>query len=235
MAAKEVVSGIYAVPLGIVNAFLLRTESGLVLIDTGVPESEGKILDAIREIGMRPEEVERILVTHLHADHTGSLSAVKEATGAPAVMHPLDAEVVRRGETMRPAQPGPGLINKLLGLLMAVMPRPSGIEPVEIEEEVIDGDEVVGGLRVVHVPGHAAGQVALLWPEEGGVLFVADAATNMLGLGYAPIYEDMEKGRASLSRLAALDFDVACFGHGKAIVGGAAARFREKWGQEAIP
>ena len=230
MTAKEVVTGVYAVPLGIVNAFVLQTGSGLVLIDTGVPDSERKILDAIRDIGMRPEDVERILVTHLHADHTGSLSAMKVATGAPAVMHPLDAEMVRRGETMRPAKPGPGLINKLLGLLMTVMPRPSGIEPVEIEEEVADGDELVGGLRVVHVPGHAAGQVAFLWPEEGGVLFVADAATNMLGLGYAPIYEDVDEGRASLAKLSALEFEVACFGHGRAIVGGAAARFRARWG-----
>lgn len=231
MTAKEVVTGVYAVPLGIVNAFVLRTGSGLTLIDTGVPDSEGKILDAIRSMGNKPQDVERILVTHLHADHTGSLAALKEATGAPAAMHPLDAEMVRRGETMRPTQPGPGVLNKLMGLAMAVMPRPSGIEPVEIEQEVGDGDELVAGLRVIHAPGHAAGQVAFLWPEQGGVLFAADAAANMLGLGYAPIYEDVKEGRASLARLAALEFEVACFGHGKAIVGSAAHRFREKWGQ----
>lgn len=231
MAAKEVVTGVYAVPLGIVNAFVLSTEGGLILIDTGVPGSEVKILDAIRAMGRRPQDVERILVTHLHADHTGSLSALKEATGAPAVMHPLDAEMVRRGETMRPTQPGPGVINKVVSLAMAVMPRPGGIEPVAIEQEVGDGDELASGLRVIHVPGHAAGQVAFLWPEQGGVLFVADAAANMLGLGYAPIYEDIEEGRASLAKLAALEFEVACFGHGKAIVGDAAQRFRAKWGQ----
>lgn len=231
MAAKEVVSGVYAVPLSIVNAFILRAERGLILIDTGVPGSGEKILDAIRHIGSRPEEVERILVTHLHADHTGSLSALKEATGAPAAMHPLDAEMVRRGETMRPTRPGPGLVNKVLGLAMAVMPRPSGIEPVEIEQEIDDGDEPAPGLHVVHVPGHAAGQVAFLWQERGGVLFAADAAANMLRLGHPPIYEDLDEGRASLARLAKLEFEVACFGHGKAIVGGAAQRFRTKWGR----
>lgn len=229
MTAEEVVTGVYAVPLRIVNAFLLRTGSGLVLIDTGVPGSEEKILGAIRGIGSRAQDVERILVTHLHADHTGSLAALKEATGAPAVMHPLDAEMVRRGETLRPTRPGPGLINRIIALLMSLMPRP-GMEPLEIEEEVEDGDEVAGDLRVIHVPGHAAGQLAFLWPQQGGVIFAADAAANVLGLGYAPVYENLDEGRRSLARLAGLEFEVACFGHGSAIVGGAAQRFRQKWG-----
>lgn len=229
MTAEEVVTGVYAVPLRIVNAFLLRTGSGLVLIDTGVPGSEEKILGAIRGIGSRAQDVERILVTHLHADHTGSLAALKEATGAPAVMHPLDAEMVRRGETLRPTRPGPGLINRIIALLMSLMPRP-GMEPLEIEEEVEDGDEVAGDLRVIHVPGHAAGQLAFLWPQQGGVIFAADAAANVLGLGYAPVYENLDEGRRSLARLAGLEFEVACFGHGSAIVGGAEQRFRQKWG-----
>jgi len=76
-----------------------------------------------------------------------------------------------------------------------------------------------------------AAQVAFLWPEQGGVLFAADAAANMLGLGYAPIYEDLEEGRASLAKLASLEFEVACFGHDRAIVAAAARRFRQKWGR----
>lgn len=112
---------------------------------------------------------------------------------------------------------------------MSLMPRP-GMEPLEIEEEVEDGDEVAGDLRVIHVPGHAAGQLAFLWPQQGGVIFAADAAANVLGLGYAPVYENLDEGRRSLARLAGLEFEVACFGHGSAIVGGAAQRFRQKWG-----
>jgi glyoxylase-like metal-dependent hydrolase (beta-lactamase superfamily II) len=86
-----------------------------------------------------------------------------------------------------------------------------------------------GGLTVVHAPGHCAGQVALLWPAHGGVLLAADAASNVLGLRPSPAYEDFALGEQSLRRLSALDFQVACFGHGKAIVGAAAARFRRRW------
>jgi glyoxylase-like metal-dependent hydrolase (beta-lactamase superfamily II) len=78
------------------------------------------------------------------------------------------------------------------------------------------------------VPGHCAGQLVFLWPHHGGVLFAADIAGNMLGLSWSVIYEDFKEGKSSLAKVGNLDFDVACFGHGKAIVGGAAERFRQK-------
>ena len=105
------------------------------------------------------------------------------------------------------------------------------IQPAEIEIELKNGDELdfAGGLRVIHAPGHCAGQVVFLLPDNGGLLFAADAASNMFGLGYPPIFEDLNEGNMTLSRLAALDFKIACFGHGSAIIGQAAERFRGKW------
>jgi hypothetical protein len=46
----------------------------------------------------------------------------------------------------------------------------------------------------------------------------------------SPLYEDYALGLRSLAKLAALEFEVAVFGHGKAMVGGASGRFRRKWG-----
>src|SRR5207302_1553049 len=71
-----------------------------------------------------------------------------------------------------------------------------------------------------------AGQLAFLWPEHGGVLLAADAAASVFGLSLSPMYEDLDEGRRSLAKLASLDFEVACFGHGRPIAGGAAGRFR---------
>ena len=71
--------------------------------------------------------------------------------------------------------------------------------------------------------------MAFLWPEHGGVLIAADAAANVFGLGLSPVYEDLDEGRRSLGKLAGLDFEVACFGHGKPIPSGASRRFAQKW------
>lgn len=232
MAARQIVPGVYEISLGFVNAFLIEAD-GLTLIDTGVAGSAGKILDAVRELGKQPRDIRHILVTHCHADHTGSLHELKTATGAPAYMHPVDAELVRVGRATRPVQPGPGLFNHLLFRLFMARRRsaPTTIEPTSIDREVRDGEKlpIAGGIRAMHTPGHTAGHLSFYWPRHGGVLFAGDAGGNMFGLGYAPIYEDVRQGQASLARLACEDFAVACFGHGKAIVGGAARRFRRKW------
>ena len=86
-----------------------------------------------------------------------------------------------------------------------------------------------GGLTAIHVPGHCAGQLAYLWPQHGNVLFAADSCSNMMGLGWSLGYEDFDEGKRSLKELAALDFRVACLGHGNAILQGAAGKFKEKW------
>src|SRR6476660_9403720 len=73
MALKQLAPGAYMLPLGFVNAFFLEGRDGLVLIDTGIPGSAEKILAAVRELGRQPADIRHILLTHVHADHTGSL------------------------------------------------------------------------------------------------------------------------------------------------------------------
>ena len=225
---QTIIPGLSQISLGYVNAFLLEHDGDLTLIDTGVPGSEDKILAAVKELGRAPQDIKNILVTHLHADHAGSLKALKERTGAPAWMHPEDAQMVRKGETQRPLDPRPGIIRKFISGV--AQRRGSGIEPAEVEHELSDGQSLdfAGGAHVIHTPGHAAGQVALLLNDQ--VLIAADAATNLLWLGYPPIFEDFMVGRKTLSRIAEFEFEVAVFGHGKPIHTRASDRFREKWG-----
>jgi glyoxylase-like metal-dependent hydrolase (beta-lactamase superfamily II) len=111
---------------------------------------------------------------------------------------------------------------------------PKQVEPAEVEAHLSDGGEAPGGFRVIHVPGHSAGQVALLWPKQGGVLVVADAAANVMGLGISPAYEDLETGLRSLAHLARLEFEVAVFGHGGPILKGAGAAFRSTWAARPV-
>jgi hypothetical protein len=59
---------------------------------------------------------------------------------------------------------------------------------------------------------------------------VADAASNMPSLGLSLGYENLQVGLRSLAKIAALDFDIACFGHGSAITRQPSAKFKHKWG-----
>jgi glyoxylase-like metal-dependent hydrolase (beta-lactamase superfamily II) len=209
-----------------VNAFLLDTESGLVLIDTGIPGSSHKIEEALSSIGKKPTDIRHIIMTHCHADHSGSLAEMKNKTGAPAIMHPVDATMLETGNAKRPLMPGPGLFNTILCKLI-LRGAPSEIKAAKIEHKVLDGETMLCGLKAIHVPGDCEGQLAFLWPQHGGVLIAADTAAHIFGLAFSPMYEDLEEGRRSLSKLAALDFEVACFGHGNPIYKGASKQFKK--------
>lgn len=232
MAATQVVPGVYRISLGYVNAFLLVADD-LTLIDTGFPGDGETILEAVKSLGRRPEEIKRVLVTHCHSDHAGGLATIRRATGAPAYMHPADAVIVKEGRPQRPLLPAPGLVTGVMFRLFIRAAPP--LEGTDVEGLVLDGEELpaAGGVRAIHVPGHCAGQLAFLWPPNGGVLFAADAASNVMGLGLSLGYEDLEEGRSSLAKLASLQFEVACFGHGKPIGRGASERFRRKWSPSA--
>jgi glyoxylase-like metal-dependent hydrolase (beta-lactamase superfamily II) len=231
MSVQNIAPGLFQISLGFVNAFLIVTDQ-LTLIDTGIPGSARTILAAVNQLGYKPQDIRKILITHLHGDHTGSLETLRQASGAQVVMHPADAGSYRQGITMRPYQPGPGFLNKILGAGAALRGMPPPGAPHRVDEVVEDGQVLdwAGGVRVVHTPGHTAGHIALLWPAAGGIIICGDAATNMLGnLGYGPLYEDLAEGRRSLSKLAALDFVTACFSHGGPLRSSASAAFRRKW------
>ena len=229
MAAKRIVEGLWQLNLGAVNAFLIDNGE-LTLIDTGVPDSAGKIVQAVESLRKKPADIRHIIVTHCHPDHAGSLAAIKRLTTAPVYMHPTDAAMVRKGEGKRPMTAAPGLLRSVMFNLFVA--RSSGtIEPCAIDCEINDRTElpIAGGLQALHVPGHCAGQLALLWPRRR-VLFVADAASNMPNFGLSLGYENLQEGLRSLAKIAALEFDIACFGHGSVIMSQASAKFRQKWG-----
>lgn len=231
IAPTPVVPGVWDLPISVVHAYLVADgeapDAPLALIDAGLPGSAPAILSAVAALGRRPEDVRWIVATHLHVDHTGSLAELKRRTGAEVMMHPVDAAPVAEGvggRTMHES-PAPGSAAFVAGFNA----QPRRMEPCATDRLLADGDELpfAGGARVVHAPGHAAGQVALLLPRAGGVLVAADALDNRHGLGWSIGYEDLALGATTVGALAGLAFDAAVFGHGDPIVGGADARFRE--------
>jgi glyoxylase-like metal-dependent hydrolase (beta-lactamase superfamily II) len=147
-------------------------------------------------------------------------------------MHPLDAAITRTGRVAPHLKPSPGLLNNVLFRIFIGFGE-AEYDAAEIEHEVSDGVELpmAGGIRAIHVPGHCAGQLAFLWEKHGGVLFAADTASNLMGLGLSLGYADLQEGVRSLTKIAKLDFEIACFGHGKPILRGASAKFGRKWGR----
>lgn len=231
MDVKEILSGLYLIRLGPVNAYLVEDGEGrLAIVDTGYPKSAGAIEAAIRSLGRHPGDLTDIVLTHAHPDHLGSAAHLSK-TSASVSMHSDDATIAARGVIHQTMTPAPGVLNWILFRLV-IGSKHAEFPAFETDRHLADGTalDIGDGVEVVHTPGHTSGHVSLLLKRDGGALFVGDAASNLLGLGYSLGYDDLKTGKASLAKLAGRDFDVALFGHGRPIMEAASERFSDKFG-----
>ncbi|MEU5591660.1 MBL fold metallo-hydrolase [Streptomyces sp. NPDC020298] len=222
-------------PVG--QAYLWRDGDELTLIDAGAVGSGGVIADAVPALGREPSAVRRIVLTHFHEDHAGGAGEFAALSGAEVLAHRLDAPVIR-GEL-----PGPPPVFEDWERPIhaeAVRKLPPG-EPVAPEQvtELDDGDvlDFGGGARIVHAPGHTHGSIAVHLPEHR-VLFTGDAvaAAPVTGTVLPGVFNlDRARTLASFQRLADLDADVACFGHGDPVAGRASAVLRKAADGYGVP
>ena len=225
MSSTEVVPGVWMISQGYVGAYLIADEQ-LTLIDAGLAGRIRGLREAIAEAdGSR--RLANIAVTHHHMDHTGGLAAILAESEAIVWAHPADAKVIR-GEVPAPRPPGRNPIERAaIAAMLRLGPK---ARKARVEREVADGEElpIAQGLIAYHTTGHTAGHLSFLMPSKR-LLFVGDAAANMMGrLGppFGLMNEDHGAIRAGIARLAQLEFDVACFGHGRVLAGDACLAFR---------
>ena len=168
-------------PLHMINAYMIVSESGVVIIDTGLPGSEKHFLKALADEGRRPDDVRLIIVTHAHVDHAGSAAALKRLTGAPLLAHRADLPHYRQERAMSYCPTGPfGRLFKSTGLIQAPY---EAFEP----DIVMDGTDdlplnpfgVAGIAR--YTPGHTAGSISVLLDDRN--VLVSDLISSGILLG----------------------------------------------------
>lgn len=182
----------------------LVLEPELALIDCGYAGSRERIARAIAAQGRMVEHLVRVVITHGHPDHAGSARELAEA-GIPVLIHPADAEGLRT--TWRDAirRPSRGRV------FSAMTPELPEVVPME------DGDvlPMLGGLRVVHTPGHTPGSVCLYGARDR-VLFVGDTLQRRFGrvsFASALYSDDYAAAKRAVKQLADLDVETIIFSH----------------------
>lgn len=224
----EIIPNVHLIPgLRGANAYLLLG-STLTLVDAGMPGSEETILGYVEGLGLTAADLARIVITHYHLDHVGSLAALKARTSAQVLAHPGDEPFISGEQSPPPASSA--IMRFLFWLAAPLMPS---ADPAPVDLPVQDGDHLdtpgpLSGVTVVHVPGHTPGSIALHFPSERLLICgdTIDHRRNRLGPPPKPFTTDMDQAVASLRRMADLEFDVLCPGHGTPIVGRADEQVR---------
>jgi len=218
----EIITGVYLLSgvLGAgvwgANVYLLVDNGDLTLVDTGFAGRADLILEQIKKLGYLPSDVKRIIITHHHGDHTGNLAKLKSVTGAEVVAHRADAPYI--DGTM--PQPGPAR-PQWLGRFLSRFSWLFYTEPVAVDVLVSDGQElpVLGGVEIVSTPGHTPGSICL-YLQDKKVLIAGDLLANRFGIRLPSrgFTVDALQEAQSIKRLAGLEFDIICFGHGAPIM-----------------
>lgn len=239
------------IPLKYVNCFLLEGPTGWTLVDAGFCDEGAKAAwrQAFAELGIRPQDVTQILITHYHPDHLGAAGWLQEWTGAPAFMHERELPLVDLFWGLTMAEQAEGLSAFFLAegmdpetaRLIAAHHREQSItvQPMAKLQPLPTGSSFTMGGRpweVIWTPGHSDG-LAVFWDAASGILLANDMLLAKITPNVSlwpkcrpnPLQDYLE----SLTKVEALQAKLALTGHRTMIqdVSGRAAEIRGHHGE----
>lgn len=221
----EVIPGLFRLP-GIasqgVNAYLWLPLQGdkapgePIVFDCGLPYSGKALTASLVALGCQPAEVRTIAITHDDFDHTGRLHALQAASGAEVACGEWEAARLLSDSwrTMPRSRNPLGIgMRGLTGLGYRFYKK----RPVAATRLLVDGEVLAGEWIAIHTPGHTPGHTSYFHP--GRRLLIAGDALGSVRRGavrpaFPPFSEDAEEIRQSVRKLAGLEPQVVCFGHG---------------------
>lgn len=193
--AHKIAGNLFYVGTEDLACFLIRTDAGHILINTGLADSAPLIRASFAELGFRLEDVKILLTMQAHFDHTAAMRELQKISGARVFATEADAPILEDGGRSDPFF-GAG----------------ARFKPVKVDRRLADGDVVeLGGtrLRVISTPGHSKGSVSYsTTANEGGRTYsvaIVNMNTVVMPLAgnpkYPNIVADFERSFAAQRRL----------------------------------
>jgi glyoxylase-like metal-dependent hydrolase (beta-lactamase superfamily II) len=235
----QVSEGIHRLTQGVTNFYLIEESGKYTLVDAGTPADWAFFARSIAGLGSKLADLDAVLLTHAHSDHTGFAERARTETGARVWIHRADEESARTGQ----AGKHDGKITSYLlraafyRTTFSLLRRGGGrMIPIAEVSTFADGEQidVPGRPRAVHAPGHTAGSAAILVESRrvlltGDVMATENPLTGRRGPQIMPsgLNTDTDQALASLDALGGIDADLLLPGHGDPWTQGVAEAVRQ--------
>ena len=238
----EILPGIHVVPLAAgvgtpgatnvsMNICLLEEDGKITMVDAGLPVSSAGLLAYMAKMGLAPQAIRRVIITHHHIDHVGGLSEVLKLSGAEVWAHRDDAAMIEG------TVPRPGIAPERLEAMFAALPveqrgaakarmkHARAVTPAVVDLRLVGGEELnlLGGVQILHTPGHTAGHLCLYLPAwslliAGDLLRLEDGVIDASPAGYAA---DADQSLVSARQVVSSGFEGFIGYHGGYVASGA--------------
>lgn len=180
------------------TVFIVECGDELVMIDSGSGKGSRILLDNMTGLGLEPEKITALILTHCHVDHIGSAKFFRDTYGCRIIAHELDAGAIETGDDTLTAA----------SWYNTHLPEVPVDRKIKGEREVLTFDR--NEIHCLHTPGHTPGSISLYLDRSGQrVLFGQDIHGP-----FTPEFgSDIEQWRDSMGKLLTLEADILCEGH----------------------
>jgi hydroxyacylglutathione hydrolase len=200
------------------NAYLVRGKFGNMLIDTCRWKNPRIVLQNIKNAGLSPEQINLIILTHVHFDHVAGTAELKRISKAPVLVHYMEADLLTKGITRLPAGANP-FAQWLSDMGNRYIPSIGKFSPSEAEIKIDDKYELaqygIDGY-VIPTPGHTEGSISVIL--DNGEAIVGDCCIFAIEeFVLPPFANDLPLLLKTWQKLLTLGCHTFWPGHGKPI------------------
>ncbi|MGM0379599.1 MAG: MBL fold metallo-hydrolase [Bacillota bacterium] len=206
---------IIKVNMGKSNAYLINGNSGLILVDAGMPKKTNKLCEILNKNNFKIKDISLIIVTHVHNDHVGSLYEIKKRSNAKILIHKNEVNHLKSGYTKFPK--GTFIFSKIISKFANnLLFSKNQFKPVKADiiiEDSFDLNEYGVNGEVFYTPGHTNGSISVIVDNKH--LIVGDTLFNWFPNSvYPPFANNKEKLIKSWKNIKNLNCEYFYPGHG---------------------